>query len=124
MTHGEIHRICKKYKIIKYTINDDMSIDVDGNVNLCSKKLKKLPLKFNYVSGNFLCSDNQLISLKGSPKEVGGNFDCSNNKLTSLEGAPLKVVFGSFCCRNSAKLKYSEYLKSIKRLNKLKQLDD
>jgi len=44
---------CSKYNIINFTINDDMSIDVDGDVILIAKNISKIPLKFNKVSGNF-----------------------------------------------------------------------
>jgi len=43
---SDIDSICKKYYIQNYTINDDGTIDVDGNVNLNVKNLTKLPLKF------------------------------------------------------------------------------
>ena len=79
------------------TKNLDGSIDVDGDVDLYSLKLTKLPLKFNKVSGNFECSNNKLTSLEGGPKEVKGNFWCGSNKLTSLKGAP-KIVNGLFDC--------------------------
>ena len=96
-TEEEIHRLCRKYEIEDYIINDDMSIDVNANVNLDHNYFKKLPLNFNYISGDFNCSNNNLISLEGSPKEVGGSFYCNINLLTSLEGAPEKVGgnFGS-----------------------------
>jgi len=80
-----------------YTINDDGSIDVDGNVNLSRKKLTKIPFNFGKVSGNFSCHYNQLTSLKGAPNTVGGDFFCYDNQLTSLEGAPNNVG-GYFCC--------------------------
>ncbi len=80
-----------------YTINDDGSIDVDGSVNLSSKKLTKIPFKFRNVSGNFYCYNNQLTSLEGSPNNVGGDFYCSDNQLTSLKGAP-NTVGGNFHC--------------------------
>jgi len=48
----------------KYTINDDGSIDVDGEVDLSRKKLTKIPFKFRNVSGGFYCNNNQLTSLK------------------------------------------------------------
>ena len=96
----DIDSICKKYGITNYTINSDGSIDVDGRVNLSEKKLTKLPLKFNKVSGNFYCNHNQLTTLEGSPKEVGGNFYCDHNQLTTLEGSP-KEVGGNFYCDNN-----------------------
>jgi len=83
-----------------YTINDDGSIDVEGDVDLSRKKLTKIPFNFGKVSGNFRCYDNQLASLEGSPNNVGGNFYCSNNKLKYLEGAPT-TVGGHFYCYNN-----------------------
>jgi len=76
----EIHRICREYGINNYTINGDGSIDVDGYVNLHGRGLTKLPLKFNHVSGNFLCYDNNLTTLDGSPERVDGNFYCDYNR--------------------------------------------
>ena len=93
----DIHSICQKYGIdADYTINEDGSIDVDGDVWLNNFNLTKLPLKFGNVSGRFDCSDNQLTTLEGSPERVGENFDCSNNKLTTLYGGPQNV--GAFNC--------------------------
>jgi hypothetical protein len=95
-----ISLICEKYKITNYTINDDGSIDVDGDVNLSYKGLTELPLTFNKVSGYFSCSNNRLTSLKGSPKWVGSDFYCYNNDLTSLKGSP-KWVGSDFYCYNN-----------------------
>ena len=92
-----IDEICKKYNIINYTINDDGSIDVNGNVNLWDKRLTELPLTFNKVTGYFDCSWNRLTSLKGGPRWVGGYFTCNRNKLTSLEFSP-EYVGGTFYC--------------------------
>ena len=107
-----IDEICKKYGIKNYTINPDGSIDVNDDVDLCFKNLIKLPLKFNKV-GWFDCSDNNLISLKGSPKEVSGFFDCSNNNLITLEGSPVEVN-GDFYCNNN-NLTSFEYIPKIIR---------
>ena len=94
---AKIKYLCKKYDIKNYTINEDGTIDVDGNVNLNDKKLIELPLKFGKVGGNFYCYNNQLTSLEGSPEKVGDRFYCYNNQLTSLEGAP-REVGGDFLC--------------------------
>ena len=97
-TREEVIEVCEKHKIINYTINDDLSIDVDGGVGLSDKGLKYLPLRFNYVSGLFQCSFNGLLSLEGSPQTVGKHFDCSDNKkLKSLKGGP-QTVGGYFNC--------------------------
>ena len=34
------------------------------------------------MGGNFDCSENQLTSLEGAPREVGGNFDCNMNPIS------------------------------------------
>jgi hypothetical protein len=93
-----ISLICKKYGIENYTINDDGSIDVNGNVDLLWYRLTELPLNFNRVTGYFNCNCNKLTTLKGSPKWVGGSFSCINNQLTSLEFSP-DYVGGWFDCR-------------------------
>jgi len=104
-TREEVIEVCEKYKIEKYSINDDLSIDVDGDVYLDSQSLEHLPLKFNYVSGVFYCSYNKLKSLEGSPKTINGRFSCSNNELKTLKGSP-QTVGGDFRC-------YSNELKSL-----------
>jgi hypothetical protein len=99
-----IKSICERYGIKNYTINEDGSVDVDGEVYICNKSLTKLPLKFGKVTGNFVCYNNQLTSLEGvfgrGPEWVGGNFYISKNQLTSLEGSP-KEVGGTFYCQNN-----------------------
>ena len=87
-TREGVIQVCEKYRIENYTINNDLTIDVDGGVYLGEKDLKHLPLKFNYVSGIFVCRINKLKSLEGCPKTVGGNFYCSNNELRDLEHFP------------------------------------
>ena len=93
MTKEEIRKICHEHSIKNYSINSDMSIDVNGTVNFYGREFKQLPLIFNKVSGHFDChSCTNLVSLQGSPKEVDGYFDCSDCiNLTSLQGAPKEV---------------------------------
>ena len=115
MIEEDIHRICRRYNIEDYTINVDMSIDVDNNVTfLHNEDLIELPLNFNRVERNFDCSNNKLKSLKGSPIYVGGSFNCTHNKLISLIGCP-KIVKESFFCGHN-KLKSLKYCPD--RLNK------
>jgi hypothetical protein len=93
-----ISLICKQYGIENYTINDDGSIDVDGNVYLSHENLTELPLVFSKVTGYFDCSRNNLTSLKGGPRWVGGYYNCDDNQLTSLEFSP-DYVGTWFDCR-------------------------
>lgn len=89
-----------QYGIERYTINKDMTVDVDGHVCLQLQQLTSIDVQFNNVSGNFYCNSNQLTSLRGCPETVKGYFYCFNNILTSLEFCP-KTVGGTFsCCDN------------------------
>ena len=97
---SSIDDICKKYNITNYTINEDGSIDVDGDIRICDTDLTKLPLKFGKVSGNFDCCRNKLMSLDGCPSYVERTFNCDRNKLTNLIGCP-SYVGGNFYCREN-----------------------
>jgi hypothetical protein len=99
-SNEDIHSICEKWGIINYTINEDGSIDVDGNVILYDNRLTELPLKFRMVSGYFACDHNQLTNLLGSPISVGRDFYCHDNSLTSLDGCP-QSVGRDFSCSNN-----------------------
>lgn len=109
-THDHIPDICRWYNIRNYTINFDGTIDVHTTVDLSYSTLKKLPLKFNKVYGDFICAITQLTTLEGCPKYVKGNFNCSNNELKSLEYCP-EYVGGDFDCRHNLIL-------SLKHLSK------
>jgi len=110
--------------------------------------LKQLPLKFRNVTGNFWCDNNKLTSLEGCPQSVGGGFDCGFNQLTTLEGCPQSIgrsfycynnqlttleggpqsVGGDFYCQDNpiynelGDIDYKQYIKSLNRDQKLKQL--
>jgi len=87
-------------KIKNYTIQDDLSVDIDGDLMIASRSLKYLGVQFGHVSGHCSIARNSLASLKGSPKKVEGVFTCSNNKLKSLEFCPNEVNKSFFCKNN------------------------
>lgn len=109
--YKKIEKVCIAYNIQDYIITENGSINVHGDVDFSNnffivnsngeaiqrEKLKRLPLRFNFVFGNFNCSNNDLITLERSPIEVTGNFSCENNCLTNLVGSPI-VVGGFFDC--------------------------
>lgn len=92
----------KKYEITNYTINDDYTIDVYGDVSLSDCNLTEFPsyIQFGTVKGDFYCGFNQLTLLRGCPKKVEGSFNCTYNKLTTLEESP-REIRGNFYCNNN-----------------------
>ena len=111
MTKQKIDEVCDYYYINNYTINNDMTVDIDGSVELFDAKLEELPLNFNRISGGFDCDDNFLTSLKGAPKYVGSHFFCSNNRLESLKYSPEYVGYQFYAFQN--KIKTLEYFPEV-----------
>jgi len=109
-----IKKWLEKYDITDYTINDDLSINVNGSVTLENKNLKELPeyIKFNNIDGWFDISNNMLTSLRGCPKFVSTSFFCTENLLKTLEGCPKKVGT-SFWCGDNKIIFTQEYIKSL-----------
>jgi hypothetical protein len=91
----------KKYDIRNYIINDDLTIDVNEDVNLIRYPEEKLPeyIRFRKVREDFSISKSpELDSLEGCPEEVGGSFWCNGcPKLKSLERCPKKVGSCFYC---------------------------
>ena len=79
MNKSEIEQWLKKYNITNYTIHDNLVVDVNGDVDVSSKELTKLPFQFGKVTGKFDCGSNNLTSLQYCPTTVGRDFSCSNN---------------------------------------------
>ena len=101
--HKDIYELIKqldRYNIENYTINEDGTIDVDGDVFLHDVGLTEIPFSFGKVTGYFNCSNNKLTSLKGCPKEVDGYFVCNHNKLKDLIGGPHEVGGHYYCHSN------------------------
>ena len=98
----EIGKTLADLGITKYKISKKGKVDVTGNVDISGKGLKKIPVKFGVIKGEFYCENNQLKSLKGSPRKIFGTFYCYENKLKSLKGSP-NAILGDFNCRNNKK---------------------
>lgn len=71
--------------------------EVKGDFIIGPCGLKTLAGFPQIVGGNFKVEGNDLTSLQGGPTHVGKNYNVSNNKLTSLAGAPQHVL-GNFKC--------------------------
>ena len=88
MLKQEIIDWLDKMGIENYSLRDDLTVDVEGNVNLYNTNLEVIPVQFGIVKGYFDCFGNKLKSLEGCPQTVGGHFSCFGNKLESLKYLP------------------------------------
>jgi len=91
-TKEDIENYCDSNFITSITINDDLSVDVDGDVDLSDMVLYKLPFQFGDVSGNFKINNNYLTDLEGCPKSIGGYFEAMNNEINTLKYFPEDIV--------------------------------
>jgi len=88
-TKEQIKDWLDKHNIEDYTINKDLTVDVDGHVKL--ERIEYLPFKFGRVEGSFSIKHSNITSLKNSPDYVGIDFEIVGNTIKSLEHSP-KVV--------------------------------
>jgi len=102
-----IKQLLNRYFITsgKIDINlEDQTVSCSGTVQLdrsSNSGVTKLPVKFNYIRGNFLVLYSNITSLEGCPLIVGGDFHCSYTKITSLEYGPQQVEGDYYCHNNS-----------------------
>jgi hypothetical protein len=130
-----IEKWLNERKILRYKINLDFTIDVDGIVLIENIEDGMFPdyIQFNSINGDFDCHSNNLKSLVGGPIKIAGSYNCRDNKLTSLQHCPTIIpgwfncsfnllktlnyaprsVGKTFSCRHNAK-KFSEsYVRSL-----------
>ena len=128
-TIEDVHAVAEAIPISNYTVNSDLSVDVEQTVFFDYSDvpyMKKLPIKFRKVSSGFYCANLGLTTLENCPEEVDGNFSCKNNNLTSLVGGPKKVRLDYNCSNNqltSLKGIPREVESVIANNNKLKTLE-
>src|ERR1035437_9088810 len=92
---GSIHCISSwldEMGIEDYTINDDLTIDVNGSADFNNHhpgrfNLTEFPsyIQFKNVYGSFDIAHNHFKTLRGCPSYVQEDFSCIYNKLISLE---------------------------------------
>jgi len=116
-----IKKWLEKQKINRYTINDDLSIDVENGIEILysdsNSSNNQLPtyIQFRNVFGNCNFTSFRLVSLKGSPKYVDGFFSCSVNLLKSLDYAPENIEGDFYCYDNDfSEVEIDKYLNSGK----------
>jgi hypothetical protein len=108
----------------RWSIGYNGKIDVFTDFDCSGQGLTDfMGIEFGRVKGSFICSDNKLTSLKGSPESTFYGFYCENNELESLEGITQSTgtnsssgTSGTIWCNNNK-------LKSLKGLPKTIQGD-
>ncbi len=91
-TKTEIKQWLDHYYIKHYTIDDNLTVHVDDDVDITSNNLHYIPFQFGRVYGDFLCQGNELMSLKGCPNYIEGEFTFYNNNLYNLNFFPENVI--------------------------------
>jgi hypothetical protein len=66
----------------------EKGIEVFCNVELMAK-FTKLPFKFYRIHGDFCVREAKLRTLENCPEIVDGDFVCTENNIVSFEGAPI-----------------------------------
>lgn len=80
--------------IANFTINEDGTVDVAGDVILKSYKGSTLPVQFGIVHDGFSIQDSNLTSFVGAPRSVGKWFNGVNTKVSSIAGMPSYIGQG------------------------------
>lgn len=75
----KIEKWLMKYQITGYTINSDLTVDIDNHVFLSSNRLNYIPIQFGHVNGIFDFSDNKLTSFQGFPLSATSIIASDNN---------------------------------------------
>ena len=79
-----------------YDIHDDLSVSAYSKIEYTFENLVRIPINFKFIKGDVLLNNNRLVSLEGLPTDIiYGQLDVSNNNLNSLKGSP-KVIKGDF----------------------------
>ena len=117
----DVEEILQKLNIKDYTINNDLSVDVDNDVELDGRILTKIPIKFNKVEGDFSCHSCKLITLENSPVSVGRDYNCGYNLITSYQHAP-REVGNRFWGYENPKVTSLEFLPSTAKVYDLEKI--
>ena len=54
-TKEEIQNWLDRLRIKNYTINEDLTVDIKGDIEISSKDLTIIPVQFGNVTGSFYC---------------------------------------------------------------------
>lgn len=107
--YSQVKEWLDKVGVENYTINDDLTVDVNDNVNICHSDLWEIPIQFGRIYGNFDCGHNNLTTLKGCPIYVEESFACTYNKLHSLLYTPKYIGYRFYYGSNPLPSKLNDF---------------
>ena len=74
----------------EWEITPDDEIVVHGDVDLTKTKYERIPFKFEYVTGTFICN-SELKTLQNAPYHCGSFIFNDARNLKTLEGCPAEI---------------------------------
>lgn len=97
----------RKWNLVNYIINDDLSVSVDEDVYIDDSKVSEIPVNFREINGNLRIDNCNFINLKGLPDKLENLLIANCRNLESLQGCT-KEISNNFTLRNSSvdSLKY------------------
>ena len=98
----QIEKWLKEHNVKNFTINDDLTIDVNGDLFI-EEDLPEF-INFNKVHSDCTCWNSHVTTLRGAPKIVGEHFTCRRTSIETLEGCPVEIG-GEFEVVDNKKLK-------------------
>ena len=82
----------KDHLINKFTIEDDLTVNVKESVTIHDYKHPTLPVKFGTIKGSFMIFNSSITSLKNGPDTIEGDYLVIDGcQITSLDDFPTKV---------------------------------
>jgi len=79
--HTFVHLTLTQWGVKDYTINTDMTVDINTDVSLLGIPNLEVPFQIGIVWGYFSCLICGFESFKGFPRKVYGTFRCISNEI-------------------------------------------
>lgn len=108
----------KEKHVNNYIINDDLTIDINGNVDLVGFDLKDFPpyIQFNEVKGDFICDNPDMISNAELSKKVEGNIFVYGSHKHTLNEISRPIFIDEFPLWHASTIEGSRLLIRLKSI--------
>jgi hypothetical protein len=103
------------YGIQNYTINDDMSVDIDGSVLIDRRHIPRLDVKFRNVSNEFFINKCGLESMNNLPISCKC-VTLTNNNINEISNVPLNCQYLNLNNNKITEIQNIEHLTELSTL--------